>query len=774
VGGSGESDARLVTEYVLKVASRCDLACDHCYVYDDPEQVWLRQPPRMELAVAQLAATRIAEHAARHGLARVAVILHGGEPLLLGEERLFPIVAALRSTIEPVAELDLRIQSNGTLLTAQLCEGLARYSVSIGISLDGDRLANDRHRRYAHGGSSHARVLRGIALLRTPKFRSAYGGILCTIDVANDPLRVYEALLQEAPPRIDFLLPHATWDRPPVGRGYAEWLLQIYSRWEADGRPVSIRLFESVHSLEHGGPSGTESLGVDNPTVAVIETNGTWELPDSLKTVSGDTPYTGLDLRQHSADDFARHVGALEHRIHETPTACTTCPIVETCGGGLYAHRFGRGNGFDNPSVYCADLARLLVGIRYRQRVAIAPLEATTSGATERNAAVTAPNSVRQLLENGADLTQPRVIDGLIRREYEADRELMFTVATLAGSSHGRAAWRLLVDVEAASPDMVISTLSHPYVRRRVRDALAVPRPAVTTVCHGLLASVAVATAVEAGHPATLVVPVVEGVLCLPGLGVLKVPEASNVQVSSSTRSGEFVVRPDGEEPAALTVSNAADNWTPVRTVDIGGPKLKFDDVDPARSCFAHPVADRLTPAERDARVAALEQAWSSVRSVAPQLAMTMDKMITTVTPSARRATRDPLLPEAMGEVFGAAEIPLADPQAIAVALVEHAARSIVAAAHRAFVLADAPKTAELTQDPGSALADVHALVASLRLTESRERHGEHVDDHWVAARRKHVHGRLDELRRDDWLTKLGRLLLNRLDDRIDSMRIVP
>jgi uncharacterized protein len=743
VSAPAGSAIRAVSEYVLKVASRCDLACDHCYVYDDPQQAWLRQPPRMDPAVAQLAATRIADHSTSHGLSRVTVVLHGGEPLLLGEARLLPLLAVLRSTIEPVAELDLRLQSNGTLLTRRLCAGLVRHGVKVGVSLDGDRSANDRHRRYAFGGSSHRQVLRGLALLREPEFRSAYGGILCTIDVDNDPLHVYEALVREAPPRIDFLLPHATWDRPPPGRGYAEWLLKIYDRWEADGRPVPVRLFESVRSLEQGGASGSESLGVDNPTVAVIETDGTWELPDSLKTVSGDTPYTGLCVRDHSADDYLRHVAALRHPVHETPTACTTCPIVSTCGGGLFAHRFGRGNDFDNPSVFCADLARMIVGIRYRQQRASAP--PMTPG-------------------NGTGPTAPDVLDGLIRHECEVDRELMFTVAVLAGRAHGRAAWQLLVDLEASRPELVVSTLSHPYVRRRIRDALAVARPEAAAVCRDLLVSVAITAAVDAGHPATFEVPVVDGAVCLPGLGVLTVPGASVVRVSSSTRPGEFEACPDGGESIALTVSGRTEAWRPVRYVDTGGPRLRFDDVDPARDCFGHPVAERLSSVEGEARIAALAQAWSSVRSVSPHLATILDKIITTVTPSAGPGT--PLLAESPGDILGAVAIPSVEPHVLAVALVEHAARSIVSAADRAIGPVGDHLSVQTDQTLGQTFADVCALTASLRLAEGRKRHGQPVDDHWIAIRQDHLHVRLGELTRDDRMTALGRRLLDRLDDR--------
>ena len=65
-------------------------------------------------------------------------------------------------------------------------------------------------------------MIRAIGLLGSGRFRDLYAGLLCTIDVANDPLAVYESLMDLRPPRIDFLLPHATWDHPPArsaGRG---------------------------------------------------------------------------------------------------------------------------------------------------------------------------------------------------------------------------------------------------------------------------------------------------------------------------------------------------------------------------------------------------------------------------------------------------------------------------------------------------------------------------------------------------------------------------
>jgi len=73
-------------QFVLKIHSRCDLACDHCYVYEHADQSWRGRPTAISSEVVARAGERIAEHAREHRLAEVRVILHGGEPLLAGAD----------------------------------------------------------------------------------------------------------------------------------------------------------------------------------------------------------------------------------------------------------------------------------------------------------------------------------------------------------------------------------------------------------------------------------------------------------------------------------------------------------------------------------------------------------------------------------------------------------------------------------------------------------------------------------------------------------------
>jgi uncharacterized protein len=277
-------------QFVVKVHSRCNLACDHCYVYEHADQSWRSRPVVMSDATLDATAHRIAEHCRAHDLDRVRVVLHGGEPLLAGPTRIRYLLRQLRSTVPETCDLDVGVQTNGLLLDDEWCELLLAERIQVGISLDGDLEANDRHRRYEDGRSSHAEVVAAVRRINRDPYRDVFAGLLCTIDLDNDPIRAYRALRQLDPPRVDFLLPHATWDQPPprpagAPSPYADWLLAVHAAWLADGgAPPAIKLFESITRLLAGEASLTEMLGLDAADVVVVETDGAIELADSLKT----------------------------------------------------------------------------------------------------------------------------------------------------------------------------------------------------------------------------------------------------------------------------------------------------------------------------------------------------------------------------------------------------------------------------------------------------------------------------------------------------------
>lgn len=360
-------------EFILKIHSRCDLSCRYCYMYEMADQSWRARPKQMSRAVVADACVRIAEHSRTHSLPSIQLILHGGEPLLAGPDLIRYVVTTIRSALGST-RADVSIQTNGVLLDAAFLKIFDELNVHVGVSLDGDADAHDRHRRRASGEGSHAAVVRGLEQLTSPPFLHLFNGLLCTIDPRNSPVSTYEALLRFGPPAVDFLLPHGNWSAPPPGRlagsretPYGNWLADIFDRWyRAPRQETQIRMFSEIINLVFGRPSGTEVVGLSPVGIVVVETDGSIEQADSLKSAYEGAPATGLHVSRDSFDSalFLPSVVARQIGEQALSATCRSCRIHQVCGGGLFAHRYRQDNGFSNPSVYCPDLMRIIDHIR--------------------------------------------------------------------------------------------------------------------------------------------------------------------------------------------------------------------------------------------------------------------------------------------------------------------------------------------------------------------------------------------------------------------------
>ncbi|MER7552378.1 FxsB family cyclophane-forming radical SAM/SPASM peptide maturase [Streptomyces anulatus] len=388
LSGAGSASVPL-RQFVIKVHSRCNLACTYCYVYRSPDQSWRERPVRVAPETMARTAQRIGEHAHTHGLRRIRLELHGGEPLLAGPEPLLEQVRAVRLAVPADCEVASSVQTNGTLLTGPVLDRLATEGIRVGLSLDGGSARLNR-RRVGHGGASSWPGVARAADLLARRGGTQYAGILSTIDLNSEPGEVYGSLLELGPPALDFLLPHANWGAPPVGlppalpgrhrpgpAPYGQWLAEVFDLWwQAEGVRTEVRLFTEILALLLGWASAAEAVGLSPMVAVVVDTDGAIEQVDSLKSAYPGAPETGLDVFANSFDEALRHPGIAARQLGEEGLSieCRACPVLRVCGGGNYAHRYAPTSGFLHPSVYCADLellirhiARRLGGVPVRQ-----------------------------------------------------------------------------------------------------------------------------------------------------------------------------------------------------------------------------------------------------------------------------------------------------------------------------------------------------------------------------------------------------------------------
>ncbi len=343
---------------VTKVAERCNLACDYCYMYEGLDDTWSSRPRFLSEAHQDRLVGRIGEFLAEAPDHQVVVELHGGEPLLWGHDRLDAFVSKLRA-LPDAARLDVALQTNGVLLDSAWLDLFRRRGVSWSISCDGPAAVHDRHRLFPDGRPSSVAVEHGLALsVQHDPDGELFGGVLAVADFESDPAAVLKHFWSRGVRSLDLLLPDASiltagpQDADAAGR----YLTRAFESWLAlDDPRFSVRFLEEFVLGVLGRRSALDYLGGDMSGLVVVESDGTLQLLDVLRICGRDAAWTGMHLDTHSFGEFvARSIAELP-----APAAqCRACQAFSACGGGYLPHRFD-GRGFDNPSAYCSALLAL-------------------------------------------------------------------------------------------------------------------------------------------------------------------------------------------------------------------------------------------------------------------------------------------------------------------------------------------------------------------------------------------------------------------------------
>ena len=100
----------------------------------------------------------------------------------------------------------------------------------------------------------------------------------------------------------------------------------------------------------------------------MVESDGTWEPLDTLRTCQNGMTCTGLSALTEDVEAIwdvpLYRIGLRNQEL--LPRICRECALRKVCGGGYLADRYRSENGFANQSVHCTDLLDVLWHIRTR------------------------------------------------------------------------------------------------------------------------------------------------------------------------------------------------------------------------------------------------------------------------------------------------------------------------------------------------------------------------------------------------------------------------
>lgn len=348
---------------LIKVASRCNINCTYCYVYNMGDKGWANMPNHISQETT-LAVAKALDELTRIQTRPFAVVLHGGEPLLLGPKKLDHVLSALRAAVP--SEVSFGLQTNGILISEEILDVCNEHRTTISVSIDGPRHIHDRGRVGHDGQGTYDKVLEGINKLREHRNSAfLFSGLLAVIDPKSEPGEIYEFFKTLDPPGVDFLYRDGNHTHLPEGKEslrtteYGQWLARLVDIYLFDQNPLPIRFIDDLIRLILGGKGTKDGAGLTDFGILVIDADGSITKNDTLKS-----SFNGADrfIQKWSVHGNNLHEVLNSNEFAEShelqrPTSkiCLACPELRVCGGGMTLHRWRDINEYDNTSVYCAD-----------------------------------------------------------------------------------------------------------------------------------------------------------------------------------------------------------------------------------------------------------------------------------------------------------------------------------------------------------------------------------------------------------------------------------
>jgi len=317
-------------EYVVwLVTARCNLNCKHCYAKPYLRERELTREDKLIL-VRQLSESSIPH-----------VCISGGEPLILGED-LVDLVRELRDH-----GVEVSIVTNGTILRESLVDKLISLDVYLYISIDGGKTGHENLR----GEGTWERTLN---FLKYVSSRTSYFGTVMALSRVNywQVPDYLDTPIRFNPSSISFI-PVMPYGRARDTEVYIrvselrEAIMLIDKRADEYGIKVTIWCLPCLRAYTTS--SRVSASRCRGRKVIDISPGGRLLLCD----------VTGIEVCKWSPDKHIRDLinyyfsSPLVAETQKTPQECTSCLLVESCGGGCYARSYQIYERFDKKDPLC-------------------------------------------------------------------------------------------------------------------------------------------------------------------------------------------------------------------------------------------------------------------------------------------------------------------------------------------------------------------------------------------------------------------------------------
>jgi uncharacterized protein len=276
----------------------CNLDCHYCF-YTEKEALF-SGTNRFRMSDETLERF-ISQYIQAQNIPEIPFVWQGGEPTLMGLD-FYKKVVELQQKYAGRKKITNSLQTNGTLLTEEWCQFLAKHNFLVGLSLDGPEHIHDHYRVDRGGKPTFHKVLQALHILK--KYKVSYNILTCvTKESSQKPLEIYDFFKEQGVEFIHFIpiveripdqkaaelgLRHAT---PPSIREeeiqqkvsswtvesekFGDFLIAIFDEWvQNDVGKVHVMNFEQSLTSWLGLPATSCVFAETCGRAAIVEHNG--------------------------------------------------------------------------------------------------------------------------------------------------------------------------------------------------------------------------------------------------------------------------------------------------------------------------------------------------------------------------------------------------------------------------------------------------------------------------------------------------------------------
>lgn len=327
----------------LNMINSCNLKCDYCYAN---EGTYGNENNIMNFDTARKSIMKIIEMMRINGNNFLKVLFFGGEPLLTFD-MIKKIVNWCNETYKDII-FKFGVTTNGTLLTEEMINFFEKNDFGIAVSLDGDKEANDKHRKDKDGFGTYDKVIKNLNKIKNTENIA----IRLTITKGNIEINKYiESLLQNTSiKKFTYAFDFASMDKIEINKFNENYnkLFQKYKQDIIDGNLYDItNITNVIHRLIYrnrmlkfcNAGKGYFSVASDGEIYLCHRF-----LENSLYNISNIDKGYKISKNKENYNNLVQDY-----------TSCKGCEVRYSCGGPCYNDRLLINEKEKNKNLVCLE-----------------------------------------------------------------------------------------------------------------------------------------------------------------------------------------------------------------------------------------------------------------------------------------------------------------------------------------------------------------------------------------------------------------------------------